>query len=337
MALITSQKITDFYERFKTIEVTFSKEIIEVTRLITAQVYLKCGGDFWPCVVYSTSFQGAKVVANIRSGLVQKLQTTNNSISLRLCFKKPDVDAPVTFFVSGRISGYSPYGGSQDIALFSIQFTQRPPDDLIEIMGRVLDANVNSAKRREERLLLSPELIRKIGLMAKETAIFIQGVPRRCILRDISFSGTKIIMMGIAKFLSDREVAVRLDFEDPRESYSIKGNIIRTEEVEGRKELVALAVQFVDGAIPMGYKVRLNEYLGYTKVESRPDYADTKEASKPEPAPKPTAAAPKPTTAAPAAKATTAKAPAAAVPETPSLPEFPDEPFTMPEMEIPFR
>jgi len=290
VALITSQKITDFYERFKSIDVTFSKEIIEVTRLITAQVLLKCGGDFWPCVIYSTSFQGAKVAANIHSGLVQKLQTTNNSISLRLCFKKPDVDAPVTFFVSSRVSGYAPYGASQDIALFTLQFTQRPPDDLIEIIGRVLDANVNSAKRKEERLLLVPDVIRKIGLLAKETAVFIQGVPRRCILRDISFSGAKLIMMGVAKFLVNREVSVRLDFEDPRESFLIKGNIIRTEEVEGRKELIALAVQFVDGAVPMGYKVRLNEYQGFGKTDLKsggdhPDY------QAPEPAAAPASAA----------------------------------------------
>jgi hypothetical protein len=319
MALITSQKITDFYERFKTIDVTFSKEIIEVTKLISGQVHLKCGGDFWPCVIYSTSFQGAKVAANIHSGLQQKLQTTNNSISLRLCFKKPDMDAPVTFFVSGRISGSVPYGGSKDIGLFSIQYTQRPPDDLIEIMGRVLDANVNSAKRKEERLLLSPELIRKIGLMTKETAVFIQGVPRRCILRDISFSGIKLIMMGIAKFLNEREVSVRLDFEDPRESYTIKGTIVRTEEVEGRKELIALAIQFLDGSVPMGYKVRLNEYLGYTKIEARADSADAKAASEAAPPAKPAASA---GPAAPADK-----------PNTPQKP--PDEQPAMPDLDIP--
>jgi len=291
MALMTSQKITDLYERYKTIDVTFSKEIIEVTRLVTAQVLLKCGGDFWPCVVYSTSFQGAKVAANVHSGLVQKLQTTNNSISLRLCFKKPDVDAPVTFFVSSRVAGYSPYGGSQDIGLFNLQFTQRPPDDLIEIMGRILDANVNSAKRKEERLILNPEILRKIGLLAKETAVFIQGVPRRCILRDVSFGGAKIIMMGIAKFLANREVSVRLDFEDPRESFLLKGTILRTEEVEGRKDLVALAVQFTDGTVPMGYKVRLNEYMGSIKQDARTEAAP------------PPAAAAKPAAAPPAAEA----------------------------------
>jgi len=318
MALMTSQKITDLYERYKTIDVTFSKEIIEVTRLVTAQVLLKCGSDFWPCVVYSTSFQGAKVAANVHSGLVQKLQTTNNSISLRLCFKKPDVDAPVTFFVSSRVAGYSPYGGSQDVGLFNLQFTQRPPDDLIEIMGRILDANVNSAKRREERLVLNPEILRKIGLLAKETALFIQGVPRRCILRDVSFGGAKLIMMGIAKFLSNREVAVRLDFEDPRESFLIKGTILRTEEVEGRKDLVALAVQFVDGAIPMGYKVRLNEYLGSIKQG-----ADVAGSASPSPAVAAKPAEPKPADAAkPAAEAK----PAGNAQNTPPVHDLPDIP-----------
>jgi hypothetical protein len=323
MAVMTSQKITEFYERYKAIDVTFSKEIIEVTKLITAQVYLKCGGDFWPCVVYSTSFQGIKVAANVRSGLLQKLQTTNNSISLRLCFKKPDIDAPVTFFVSGRVAGYAPYGNSQDIALFTIQLTQRPPDDLIEIMGRVLDANVNSAKRREERILLNPDIIRKLNLLAKETAVFIQGVPRRCILRDLSFSGAKLIMMGVAKFLVSREVSLRLDFEDPRESFSIKGSTVRSEEVEGRKDLIAIAILFTESLVPMGYKVRLNEYLGSVKADRNEDAAPAKAAA---PAPETPAKAAPPAVEAPAA------VPEAPV-EEPALPDF--DPLPMPDLDLP--
>jgi hypothetical protein len=273
MGIITSQKITNFYERFKAIEVTFSKEIIQVTGLITQQVYLKCGGDFWPCVIYSSSFELSKVAANTRSGLIQKLQQVNNSVSLRFCFKTPDSDTPVTFFVAARVAGYSPYGNSKDIALFTIHFTQRPPDDLIEIIGRVLDANVNSAKRRDERVLLTQDVIRRMGLFSKETAVFIQGVPRRCILRDLSFSGAKVIMMGVAKFLVNREAALRIDFDDPRESFLVKGVFIRSEEVEGRKEMIALAIRFSDGHVPMGYKIRLNNYLGQARVENRNEEA----------------------------------------------------------------
>ncbi|MDR2020204.1 MAG: PilZ domain-containing protein [Treponema sp.] len=271
MALITSQKITSYYERYKTISVTFTKEIIQATGLIAQQVFLKCIGDFWPCVIYSSSFQDAKVVVNVQSGLLNKLRDANNSASLRFSFKNADTGAPVAFFVTVRSAGYAPYGGSKDAAIFTLQFTQRPPDDLIEIMGRLLDANVNSAKRRDERILLTPDVIRKMGILSKETAVFIQGVPRRCILRDISFSGAKLIMMGIAKFLLNRELALRVDFEDPRESFLLRGTFIRTENVEGRKELIALAIQFDETAVPMGYKMRINDFLSTVRLDLRPE------------------------------------------------------------------
>jgi hypothetical protein len=231
--------------------------------------------------MYSSSFQGAKVVANIKSGLVEKLQQANNSVSLRLCFKSFDSTTPVTFFVTARVAGYSAYGGSKDTALFTLQFTQRPPDDLIEIMGRILDANINSTKRKDERILITADSIRKLKILSKDTAAFIQGVPRRCILRDLSFSGSKIIMMGVAKFLVDRETALRLDFEDPRESFLVRGKFVRAEAVEGRKELIALAMAYDEAAIPMGYKVRLNDFLSVVRADNRPEQgqADTTNAA----------------------------------------------------------
>jgi hypothetical protein len=217
-------------------------------------------------VIYSSSFQGAKIVANIKTGILQKLQQANNYVSLRFCFKNAETGNPVTFFVAARAVGQAPYGGSKDVAIMSLQFTQRPPDDLIEIMGRLLDANVNSAKRKEERILISAESQRKLNLLSKESAVFIQGVPRRCILRDISFSGAKLIMMGVAKFLVNRDAALRVDFDDPRESFLLKGKFVRAEDVEGRKDLVALAVRFEETIIPMGYKIRINDYMSSARA-----------------------------------------------------------------------
>jgi hypothetical protein len=270
MGVLTSQKITVYYERFKEIEVTFTREIIKVTGLLTQQVHLKCVGDFWPCVIYSSSFQGAKIVANIKSGLIEKLQRANNYVSLRYCFKNADSSNPVIFFVAARSMGYAPYGGSRDVVMFTLQFTQRPPDDLIEIMGRLLDANVNSAKRREERILITPDSQRKLSILSKESAVFIQKVPRRCILRDLSFSGAKLIMMGVAKFLVDRQAALRIDFQDPRESFLLNGKFLRSENVEGRKELIALAMRFDESSVPMGYKMRINDYLGSIRAGELP-------------------------------------------------------------------
>ena len=273
MGVLTSQQITKYFERYRTISVTFTKEIIHATGLVTQQVYLKCLGETWPCVIYSSSFEEAKVIINTKSGIYGKLQQANNLVNLRYSFKISDKIDPMFFFVSSRVVGSGPYQGSQDISLLTLQFTQRPPDDLIEVMGRLLDANINSAKRRDERILLTPEALRKLQIAAKETILFVQGVPRRCILRDISFSGAKIIMVGVAKFVSDKEIVLRLDFDDPRESLLIPGKVVRIEDVEGRKELIAVALHFAEHQVPMNYKMRINDYLNHMRTELRSDVA----------------------------------------------------------------
>jgi len=269
MGLVTSQRISVYYDRFKDIDVTFTKEIIQVTGLLTQQVHLKCGDDFWPCVVYASSFENAKVVANVKSGLLAKLQAANNHVNLRFCFRLTGETNAITFFIAARVMASAPYGTSQDINMLTLQFTNKPPDDFIEIIGKVLDANVNSAKRKDVRIPLSADNMRKLNISTSESAVFIEKVPRRCILRDLSFSGSKIIMVGVAKFLVDKEVALKVEFEDPRELFLIRGKFVRAEPVEGKKEMVALGLNFDETSVPMGYKIRLNEMLSSSRADSR--------------------------------------------------------------------
>lgn len=274
MGVLTSQKISVYYDRFKDIDVTFTKEIIQVTGLVTQQVHLKCGNDFWPCVVYVSSFEGAKIVANIKTGLPVKLKAANNLVNLRFCFRLPGETNVITFFIAGKVIGLAPYKNSSDVNILTVQFSNRPPDDYIEIMGRILDANVNSSKRKEDRIQITSDNLRKLNLLSSETAVFIENVPRRCILRDISFSGAKIIMLGIAKFLLEKEVKIRLDFNDPRESFLIKGKFIRAEQVEGKKEMIALGLIFDTETVPMSFKIRLNEFLTATSAAFRGSMED---------------------------------------------------------------
>jgi hypothetical protein len=196
------------------------------------------------------------------------------------------------------------------MALFSLQFTQRPPDDLIEIMGRILDANVNSTKRKDEMILINPESSRKLRIN-KESAVLIQNVPRQCILRDISFSGARIIMMGVAKFLVDKEAVIKMDFDDPRESFLMKGNLVSAEMVEGRKELISLDLQYDESIVPMGYKIRVNDYLSQIRPDGRgSENVVEKKPAQPAVKPAPTAAKPAAPAAQPSATPTAAKQPA---------------------------
>ncbi len=271
MAILTSQQISKYYDTFRTLDVTFTKEVIKTTALLPQQVCLKCVGEQWPCVIYSTSFSGAKILASAKSTLGERIKRANNMVSLRFCFKISDKTDPRAFFVAGKVTGFAPYAQSNgDLQFINIQYTQRPPDDLIEILGRLLDANINSTRRREDRILLNPDSMRKLCLASRDTVVFVQGVPRKCILRDLSFSGAKVIIVGLAKFLVGKDCTLRIDMEEPRESLEIKGSIVRFEDVEGRKDLAAVAIHFEEGSVPMSYKLHVNDFLGQVR-QSRTD------------------------------------------------------------------
>jgi len=284
MAITTSQQISKWFEVFKTIDVTITKEIMKATGLDPRHVYLKCVGEQWPCVIYSTSFSGAKLIVSSKPAFIEKLQKANNSVSVRFSFRIEGKVDPVSFFIQGHAVAFTPYTvGGGDLQFMNVEYTQRPPDDLIDILGRVMEANVSAVRRREERILVNPDSMRKIGLLTKDSVIFVQGVPRKCIIRDISFGGAKIIIVGLARFLVGKECNLRFDMEEPRETVDIKGSVVRFEDVEGRKDLAAVAVRFDDAAMPLSFKMHLNDYFGQVRQSRGEDERSAEQKSPPAP------------------------------------------------------
>ncbi|MDR0636136.1 MAG: pilus assembly protein PilZ [Treponema sp.] len=266
MSNLTSQQLNAFYEQYKTSFVTFSKEAIKATGLCAQRIYLKCMGDFWPCVLYSSSFETVKVVVNIKAGLVERLQSAKNTASLRFCFRTSENSEALIFFVNMKSLGFAPYGSSDDVAIFTFQYIQRPPDDLIEILGRFLSVNENFSKRRSERITLTPDTIRKLNI-AKEAVILIKGVSRNCLIRDISFFGAKVIVRGPSKSIEIESAALNIAFNNPNETFMIPSYLIRVEMVEGRQDLLALGVAFNEDTIPINYKMRISDYFNQMRQE----------------------------------------------------------------------
>jgi hypothetical protein len=253
-------KIDEYYEQFKPAAVTFTKEVIQVTGLLTKMVNLKCGSDFFPCVIYSTSFEMAKIVANNKSGIVDKLKQYNNSLSLRYCFKIPATDEQVAFLVPARSVMVAPYNNSEDMSLFTLQYSQRPPDDLIEIMGRILDANYCFSKRRTEEFQINDEAVRKMHFFSKEVGVSVDGTEFRCVPRSLSFGGISFIMRGATQDYKQKTCSVKFEFHEPRESYSMSGTIENIEIAVGHPDIAVISVNYGD-VVPMTYKARLCSYI----------------------------------------------------------------------------
>ncbi len=187
-------------------------------------------------------------------------QKETGPVQVRFCFTNSDGQL-ISFFVNGRVSDIKPYMNSAELAIITISFTQRPPDDLIERLGTLLDANANAMRRKDERIILNADVKRKLGLAKEEAIVQIQGVPRHCIIRDLSFGGVKIIMVGIQKYVENQQALLQMRFEDPAEVIQVGGVVVASSPIEGRKDILMVSIKFGDKTVPIAYRIRINNYL----------------------------------------------------------------------------
>ena len=267
MSIITSQQLNKYYSAYKAVDVTFTKELISATGLDARQVFFKYKQGQKPCVIYSSSMDGAKIIASMDATIFKQLSDENNMMSLRFAFQEKGAIDPILFFIQGHITGFAPINKNKpDLYFATVKYTNRPPNDLISILGTILDAATNSKARSEERIIINEESNRKLNIDLKKTFLIVDNLPRKCLLRDLSFSGAKLILMGNAKFILNKPVALRLECDNGRTVFNLPGVCQRTEEVEGRKDLAALGLKFADKGLPMEYKLLINEYLTQTRA-----------------------------------------------------------------------
>ncbi|UTC62641.1 PilZ domain-containing protein [Treponema sp. OMZ 788] len=275
MAFAVSQQLNRYYNLYKDIDVTFSKEVVLTLNFDPKQVFVRAAGGQWPCIINSASMTKAKIICGKKSGFIENLRNGVTSANIRFAFFDTEGKAPLSFFVAAKLVGISSYeAGNYDLVLITFEYTQRAPDDLIEKLGILLEANMNSQKRQNERVMITPEISRRIGLVEKGTVAYVDAIPRRCLIRDLSFSGAKILLVGVANFLMNKEVTLRFAFEDPHSVFGIKGRAVRTEPVEGRKDLVALAIQYYPQNIPMMYKMYLNKHFSVVRKSNSGGFGD---------------------------------------------------------------
>ncbi len=261
MEIQSAQQTQRLFEAYKNIEVIFSKDIIKALKLDPRQIYIKSAGSQWPCIINSTSFIQAKIILGTSGGAFQALSKKDPApISLRFSFYEADGQI-FSFFISGKVLEVNPYINNKDLSIITLQYTQRPPDDLILMIGHLLDANENFLKRKEERIPITSESLRKLNIAKKETIITIQNIPRHCILQDISFGGTKVILLGLAQYLMNKECVLRLEFVDPDENIELKGVIVGSAFLQGRKDIFSANIKFDENSISLAYKIRINKYI----------------------------------------------------------------------------
>lgn len=261
MSVTTSHQISRYYDYFRDKEIVFTKANLKSLRIDPRQIYLKCNGGQWPCIINSSSLQQAKVIIGTSSGAYGAITKNKNApVSLRYSFFDSN-NEPIQFFVTCSVGGVEPYQGSSELAMVTLLFSQRPPDDLIVKIGEFIEVNQNFQNRKEERIGINKNSLRELGIPKEESYIFITGVPRKCILKDISFGGACIMLVGIPKFLENKSIDLRLFFSDTNEKIALKGLIKSADFLPGRKDISIVHIEYDVDEIPMSYKFHINSYI----------------------------------------------------------------------------
>jgi PilZN3 domain len=265
----TNQQLIRYFEEYGDQEVTFTRQVNQILGLLPKYVYLKCQADTLSCILYSSSMRGAKVIANLRIDSLRMLQQASEAsarfggaLSLRFCFAREGGEIPLAFFVSARLTAQTAYNReTPELYFLSLEYTHRPPDDLIEILGGLLEASRNAQKRAEERIEVTPASMRHLGLESREAALTAGGAEGRCLLRDLSFSGAKVLVHGKAEAFLDKQVRLRPAFADPKAQVILSGRVLRWEGMANREDIGAIAILFAPESVPMQYKLAINAGL----------------------------------------------------------------------------
>lgn len=262
MAIVTSQQLIKYYEEFSTVDVTFTRDIIRATLLNQKSIQLRCLGYQWPVILYSSSMTGAKIIANTTGPLREVTQKAKGMVQLRFSFLQREKSEPLSFFLNSKIASFMPYHPEQpNLSFVNLVFSNHPPDELILRLGQIVEANVAFQQRKEERIALTDEVINELEIDPKSVVLVIDGLPRKCILRDVSFSGAKIILLGLAPFLVNKQGLLKIGMQDRNGTLNFNCTVVRFEQVQGRQDLGAIAVKFDDATVPSEYKIRLSSYL----------------------------------------------------------------------------
>jgi len=260
---LTSQHIARLYDEFSGTEVTFNGQVILESGLITSDVRLTVGSRQLPCVLYGCSMRGARVILEVNPADEDALARNVAAATLHLGFRRREDKAPVTFFVPCRIDSLSEYSSRHPQARFAaLEFTQKPADALVETLGSLLEIKSNELRRRDQRIVMTPEIMKRIGLESRESCLAVEGTPRRCFLRDLSFGGAKVLLSTLGLPRSPGRVHLKLNRCEVNGDAVLDGSVVRMEDVQGHADLVALSIQY-DSEPPISYKQKINSIFSH--------------------------------------------------------------------------
>jgi len=254
MTLLGSSVLQNLYQEYLDTELTYTKEVAGGLGILPAESTIKWQGELFPCVVHSCSFRAAKILVRLSAAQWRVLELGSRIATLTLTFSQPKTGKRELYQFNGTLQVLQQHGGSEAelSAFLSVAFSHRPPEGFLQIHGSFLNLKKEANQRREDRIPVTSENRELLGLSGLNTTVVVDHIERKCLLRDLSYNGARVILSGVAPFLVDKPFTLAMPLAD-RAPLTIPGKIVRAEAVEGHRGLAVIALGYHPERVPVEY------------------------------------------------------------------------------------
>lgn len=254
MTLLGTSVLQNLYQEYLDTELTYSKEVAAGLGVLPADTSLKWQGELLPCVVHSASFRSAKVLARLDESRWKELQLGSKLVTLTLTFLQAKTGKKELFQFNGTLQILQQHGAGEGerSMLLGVVFSHRPPEGFLQAHGSYLNLKKEANQRREDRIPLNEETRELLGLATLNTTVVVDHIERKCLLRELSYSGARVILTGVAPFLLDKPFTLSVPLAS-KAAMDIPGKIVRAEAVEGHKGLAVIALGYHQDRVPVEY------------------------------------------------------------------------------------
>jgi hypothetical protein len=264
MTTQTRHRCDEYYKLYIDHDISFTKEIISEMGLIPKKNFIRYGGENIPCILYSASMTKARIIAQLRADICEKIGLGNKTASLCLAFKREKSQDPVTLFINAKIAGFTPYKSDiPGVNFVTLKYMNKPPDDFIYKLGQAISDRSDDKRRKEQRIPMDDEKAKNMNIQSDKILIICDNKQFPCVLKDISFSGAKVITKGNKDFFNTKQVKLVLNISSLDGISAMIGKVVHCEEflINKTSKFIALGIAFDKTKIPDSYKDWVQSFM----------------------------------------------------------------------------
>jgi len=258
-----SVKEEQLYQEFQNQIVTFNQKVILEMGILTDQISFKCGGKKFPCIIYSSSMNDARIMVYLSKEDFTLIADNKKRIALYYALLPSGSNRAIHFFVNSRIENVAKYeGGKENLFILQIRYQNRPSSDLIFALGNHLKEQASQQKRMEKRIELRSEDDELLGLDSMQSVLYIQGKRLHCVLTEISIFSAKVLIQGnLSSLKAEDKVMLIMKARGLDGLGEMLGSIERIDSIKPQEELYSLIINFDQENIPPTYKLWVAECI----------------------------------------------------------------------------